>query len=146
MLCTAGRGSFLALSAAGHVGGPSVHYGASVSPGRAPWRALSGRSKSRDLASIRGIAFRRARANQAHGIPQMCVCVSPLLLFLKYHSNRQRVGSDGTTTALQAFPLVTATKSASACGFVSVRVRACAVIGSCSSRNQEHNLKKRGAL
>ena len=34
------RGSFLALSAAGHVGGPPVHHGASLGPGRAPWRVL----------------------------------------------------------------------------------------------------------
>ena len=31
---------FLALSAAGHAGGPRVHPGASVGPGRAPWRGL----------------------------------------------------------------------------------------------------------
>ncbi|CAM9225965.1 unnamed protein product, partial [Laminaria digitata] len=35
-----GRESFLALSAAGHAGGPRVHYGACLSPGRAPWRVL----------------------------------------------------------------------------------------------------------
>ena len=35
---SSGRGSFLALSAAGHAGDPPVHHGASVGPGRAPWR------------------------------------------------------------------------------------------------------------
>ena len=30
------RGFFLALSAAGYAGGPPVHHGASVGPGRAP--------------------------------------------------------------------------------------------------------------
>ena len=34
------RGSFLALSAAGHAGGPPVRHGASLGPGRAPWRVL----------------------------------------------------------------------------------------------------------
>ena len=41
---------------------------------------------------------------------------------MKKHSNQQRLGSHGTTAALQAFPFVTATNGASACGFVSVRV------------------------
>ena len=40
MPCSAGRGSFLALSAAGHAGGPRVHHGANVGPGRTLWRAL----------------------------------------------------------------------------------------------------------
>ena len=31
------RGSFLALSAAGHAGGPPVHHVASLGPGRAAW-------------------------------------------------------------------------------------------------------------
>ena len=34
------RGCFLALSAAGHAGGPPVHHGASLGPVRAPWRVL----------------------------------------------------------------------------------------------------------
>ena len=34
------RGSFLTLRAAGHAGGPPVHHGASLGPGRAPWRVL----------------------------------------------------------------------------------------------------------
>ena len=39
-LFSSGRGSFLMLSAEGHAGGPPVHHGASVGPGRAPWRVL----------------------------------------------------------------------------------------------------------
>ena len=35
-----GRGSFPALSAVRYAGGPHVHYGASLGPGRAPWRVL----------------------------------------------------------------------------------------------------------
>ena len=31
-LCSGARGSFLALSAAGHAGGPPVHHGASFGP------------------------------------------------------------------------------------------------------------------
>ena len=34
------RGYFLARLAAGHAEGPSVHHGAGLGPGRAPWRVL----------------------------------------------------------------------------------------------------------
>ena len=34
------RGSFLALQAAGHAGGQSVHYDARLDPGRAPSQVL----------------------------------------------------------------------------------------------------------
>ena len=53
---------------------------------------------------------------------------SPLLLFLKYHSSRQRLGSHGAKAVLQAFPLVTATNGASACGFASVSACACVCV------------------
>ena len=48
-----------------------------------------------------------------------------LLLFLKYHSSRQRLGSHGTISTFQAFPLVTAASGASAWVFVRVCVRVC---------------------
>ena len=91
--------------------------------------ACSGRSKSRNLAINHGTAFRPVRANQAHAnlktLPVFFFffCLSPVLL-LKYHSSRQTplIGSHGTTAALQTFPVVAATSSASACGFVSIRV------------------------
>ena len=37
------RGSFLALQAAGHAGGQSVHYDARLDPGRAAWHVLQSR-------------------------------------------------------------------------------------------------------
>ena len=37
---SSGRGSFLVLSAPGHAGSPPEHHGASVDPGRGPWRVL----------------------------------------------------------------------------------------------------------
>ena len=40
IFCSSGRGSFLALSAAGHAGNMPEHQGASLGPGRAPWRVL----------------------------------------------------------------------------------------------------------
>ena len=39
-LFSGARGSFLALSAAGHAGGPPAHHCASLGPGWAPWRVL----------------------------------------------------------------------------------------------------------
>ena len=94
--------------------------------------ARSGRSKSRNMASNRGIVFRPARGNHAHRNQKQIVTIFffsffllPLMLFFKYHSSYQRLDSRGTTAALQAFPFVTATAGASACGFVCVRVCAC---------------------
>ena len=89
--------------------------------------ASAGRSKARNLASNRGIAFRLARANQAHANPKNVIVFifTSLLLLWKYQSSCQRLGSHGTTAALQAFPFVTTMNGASACGFVSVRVCAC---------------------
>ena len=39
-LFSGARGSFLALSATGHTGDLPVHHGASLGPGRSPWRVL----------------------------------------------------------------------------------------------------------
>ena len=39
-LYSGARASFLALPTAGHAGEPSVHHGARLGPGRAPWRVL----------------------------------------------------------------------------------------------------------
>ena len=68
-LFSSGRGSFLALSAAGHAGGPRVLTAPVWAPAGLRG-ACSGRSKSRELESNHGIAFRRARASQAHGNAQ----------------------------------------------------------------------------
>ena len=94
--------------------------------------ARSGRSKSRFLATSRGIAFRPARADhQALENPKnldffsLFFFTSFTSCFFRHHSSRQRLSSHGTTAALQAFSFVAATKGASACGFVSVRVCAC---------------------
>ena len=37
---SSGGGPFLALSGEGHAGGPPVHHGAIMGPGRGPWRVL----------------------------------------------------------------------------------------------------------
>ena len=58
----------------GYAGGPSVHHGASLGPGRAPCSVCSGRSKSRNVASNRGIV----RGSKAHTTPpQMLFFFSP---------------------------------------------------------------------
>ena len=70
--------SFLALSAAAHAEGPRVHYGASLAPGRAPWRVLW-TFKAAQAGSFHWIAFRRARAKQAHENPHLSFFIfSPL--------------------------------------------------------------------
>ena len=48
MYISSGRGSFLALSAAGHARGPRVNASASVGPGRALWRVLWAFKVARD--------------------------------------------------------------------------------------------------
>ena len=95
--------------------------------GSRPSGACSRRSKSRNLARNHGVALRPARANQAHTNPETSFLIFhlSLLLFLKYHSSRPRLGSHGTAAARQAIPFVTATNGASAYGFVSMRVCAC---------------------
>ena len=65
-----GRGHFLALLAAGHAGGPRVHYGARLGPAGLRG-ACSGHSKSRELGHFHGIAFRRGRAKQVHENPEV---------------------------------------------------------------------------
>ena len=139
--------------------GPECTLGASLGPGRAPRRGLRGacseRSKSRDLASNRGIAFRRARANQPYGNPQnkkkkKSVYIS-LPLFLKYHSSRHRIGSHGTTAVLQAFPFVSQELWFGLC----VREHACVCVCMCAiavydptaeERGTRNSLKNRGAI
>ena len=129
------RGSFLALSAAEHAGGPPVHHGASAGPDRLRG-AWSGRSKSQNLASNGGLLSDQLEPTRPMQPTPPKIVFHLSAAVLKYHSSCQRLGSHGTTAALQAFPFVTATIGASACGFVSVRVCACVIVGSYSSRNQ----------
>ena len=131
-LVSFGLGSFLTLSAAGRARGPPVHHGASVGPA---WvrGACSGHSKSRNLASNRGIAFRPARATPETSSKQK---ITPQQLPM---ARQPRL-----TAALQDFSFATTVNGASACGFVSVRVCACVHIASSSyiSRDQEHNCSR----
>ena len=65
-LFTGAHGFSLALSPAGHAGGPPVHHGASLGPRQDPWRVLWA-FNSQTLASHHGVAFREARAEQEQG-------------------------------------------------------------------------------
>ena len=65
-LFSGARGSFLVRSDAGHAGGPPAYHGASLGPGRTP---CSGRSKSGNMASNHGVAFRGGRPEQDNGKP-----------------------------------------------------------------------------
>ena len=67
-LFSGARGFFRALSAAGHAGGPPVHQGASLGPGRAPWRALWASQVAKFGKYSRG-TFRGAKAEQDNGKP-----------------------------------------------------------------------------
>ena len=89
------RGSFLAIPAAGHAGGPHVHYGASLNPGRAPWCVLWA-FKSGNLARKHGVALRRAtsRARQ-----EMENAHTRQLLFAPLLK-----GSNTVTTIASSFP------------------------------------------
>ena len=126
------RGSFLALSAAGHAGGSRVHHGASVGPGRAPWRALCAFKVARSGKKITGSFSVEPAPRRTMKTPHFqffalnchaCILFTSLLLFTEYRSSPQKLGSHGTTAALQAFLFVTATNGASEC--VCVRERAC---------------------
>ena len=81
---SAGRGSFLALSAAGRA---RVYTTAQVWVPAGPRGACSGRSKSRNLASNRGKAFVPARAKQDDGnshelrVHKILLCCWLLLLY-----------------------------------------------------------------
>ena len=96
--------------------GPACTHGASLGPGR----ACSGHSKSRELASNHGIAFRRDRANQIHGKPhnRNYQQVSHILLCITART------SGAATLQQKAFPSVAATHKCF-CVRVCVRVRVC---------------------
>ena len=119
-LFSSGRGSLFAFSAAGYANGPrvlTVHVWAPAGL-RGGW---SGRSKSRDLASNHGIAFRLAKHLGTMETPQLkaCallplyhVCTTPTLKL----SNSLPCGSRGTTAvAHRALTFETATNGASVC-------------------------------
>ena len=67
-LFSGARGSFVALPAAGHEGDQPVHHGASLGPGRAPWRVLWA-FKDAKSGKYHGAAFRGARAKQCNEKP-----------------------------------------------------------------------------
>ena len=122
--CSAGRGSFIARSAAEQAGGARVHHGASE--GYAGLHgARSGGSQSRDLAGSHGIALRRAQPRRTLDVPQRKIFALVLLLLLLYNvcstpppdlSGSLLCGRHGATAvAHQAVLFVTATEGACAC-------------------------------
>ena len=76
--------------------------------------ACNGRSKSRGAGSFRGIAFRRARAEQVHGNPKLSFCHFTYAVS-EVPQQSPKARSRCTTATVQAFPLVTATDGACAC-------------------------------
>ena len=82
-LFSGARGFFRALSAAGHAGGPPVHQGASLGPGRAPWRALWAFQVAKFGKYSRGYFLRsqsRARQRKTHMSAVLLHCRKSSLL------------------------------------------------------------------
>ena len=128
IFCSSARGSFLLLSVTGHAGGPREHS-VQVWALAKVRGTCSGGSKSRKRANNHGIAFRSARANQAHANPKNKTRFAPHVIFSFSRSPPYVIFSFfvsgyccyGTTAGLQAFPFMTAVNGASACGLVSMR-------------------------
>ena len=76
-LFSGAHGSFLALLAKGHAGGPPAHHSAVWVQGGLRG-VCSGCSKSRNLASNHEVVFRGARAEQDNGKTHAS-CFAPLL-------------------------------------------------------------------
>ena len=122
-LSSSGRGSFLALSVAGHAGNPRSFYSASLGPNRASWSVLWA------FIVARSWLFSRGRSPPSQSQPERwkptekksernnqqvfaCFCC-------EYDSSHLRGSHVTTAASLQAFPFVAATNDAFAC------VRAC---------------------
>ena len=116
-LFSSARGSFFALSTAGHGGGPRVDCGASLDRGRVLWS--SGRSQSCVLTVFGETAFRDAKPRRNVETPRFqlfrvsAVHIAPFLQL----SSCLLCGSHGTTAAAP-LPFVTATDGASVCACV----------------------------
>ena len=117
----------LLLSVPGHAGGPREHgvHVWAMAKVRDTW---SRGSKSRKLVSNHVIAFRPARANQAHANPKIKAQLPPHVIF-SFSRSPPHVFFPcfvsgcccyGTTAALQAFPFMAAANGVSACGLVSM--------------------------
>ena len=114
---------FFALSAAGYAGGPPVHDGASVGPGRAPWRVLWA-FRVRNLASNNGVVFRGAGDKRDNGKPTFQFFMYVLAPLPYSHAATVR-------HSLQTFPVVTATDTIYTCVLLCV-CDACACVCECA--------------
>ena len=125
-----GSGRLLALLAAGRARGARVHYGASLGPGRAPWRVLWEFKVASWPFFTRSLLFatpRRPGPWKPHNFSYSlcCCCITRSL----QHSSSLPCGSHGTTAvAHQALPFVTATDGA--------YVYVCAMIHAQRNRNE----------
>ena len=133
IFCSSARGSFLLLSVMGHAGGPDEHWVQVWALAKVRGTCSEG-SKSRNVVNNHGIAFRPARANQAHENPKNKAQFAPHVIFSFFVLG---CCCYGTTAALQDFFFMTATNDASACGLVSMR--ACARgVNSCYPQTSTH--------
>ena len=72
IFCSSARGPFLLVSVTGHAGGPREHW-VQVWASAEVRGTCSGGSKSQKPVNNHGIAFRPARANQAHANPKKTI-------------------------------------------------------------------------
>ena len=68
------RGFFLALSAAGHAWGPAVHHGASLGPGRAPWRVVWAFKVAKSCKQSRGVLSVELEPSKTMENPHVSFC------------------------------------------------------------------------
>ena len=126
-LFSAGRGSFLALSAARGTQGGRVYTTTQVWPPAEPRVAHSGRPKSRELDLFQRIAFRDAEPRRTMETPKSLL----FALLLLYHtritpspklSSSLICGSHATTAVEHQalFPFVTASNGTSGCAMFPV--------------------------
>ena len=80
IFCSSDLGSLLLLLVTGHTGGPCEHW-VQVRALAKVRGTYSGGSKSRKLVTNHGIAFRPARANQAHANPKNNAQLPPHVIF-----------------------------------------------------------------
>lgn len=114
--CYLPAGCFLALTAAGHTGGPRVHYGASLRPGRPLLHVLWAFS----VTWAGSFSWDSRSATPSHpgpdpAIPAFLRSAAAITPFLQLSSSQLCGSHDTTEVAHQAPPFATATAGAPVC-------------------------------
>ena len=118
---SSGRGSFIALSAAGHAGGPAcTNFGKRLDPGGASWRVFGALESRASWFFFGGTAVRYAEPRRTVDTPHFQLFALPLSSHRPSSSSSLLCGRHGGTTAVahEALAFVTATDGASVCAYV----------------------------